>query len=75
MHAFKCACDVNGIMYYMSTALQIRIPPLLHKQREMKGNFCRCNKEYVCVNSMPAVFCTQCLMDPRLILVGSFVPV
>lgn len=51
------------------------IPPLLHKQRvrrEMKDNFCRCNKENVCVNSLPAVFCTQCLMDPRLILVGSF---
>lgn len=59
MHAFKCY--VNGIMYYMSSALQIRIPHHYInnvygvKWRVISGEATKST----CVNSMPAVLYTM----------------
>ena len=73
-------CNVNGIMYNTSTALEIHsshcyINNVYTTKRTLM--FCRCNagNVYLIITTKCALFCTQCLMELQLILVGSFVPV
>lgn len=75
-------CNVNGIMFYISHALEIHLPLLQHKQcvnYETRGNVLEMprrngvfdNNYQVC----SILHSTQCLIELQPVLVGSFVPV